>query len=202
MSKKTYGYVRVSSRDQNEVRQINAMKDFSIPLSQILVDKQSGRDFQRPAYKRLLRRIKPGDIVVIHSIDRLGRNYDEILEQWRIITKEKQADIVVLDFPILDTRARSGDKDLTGKFISDLTLQILAYVAQKERESIRQRQAEGIAAAKARNVQFGRKAIPKPEEFDEVYQAWLKRKISARKAAAILNVSHSTFLKWVKEKKV
>lgn len=134
---KTYGYVRVSSKDQNEHRQVNAMKEFPVPASQILVDKQSGKDFERPAYKRLLRRVKPEDIVVIHSIDRLGRNYDEILEQWRIITKEKQVDIVVLDFPLLDTRSRTGEKDLTGKFISDLTLQILAYVAQKERESIR-----------------------------------------------------------------
>lgn len=140
------------------------MRDFSV--SQIFVDKQSGKDFDRPAYKKLLRRVKPGDIVVIHSIDRLGRNYDEILEQWRIITKEKQVDIVMLDFPLLDTRLRTGEKDLTGKFISDLTLQILAYVAQKERESIRQRQAEGIAAAKARNVRFGRNPLPKPEEYE------------------------------------
>jgi len=200
MTGKIYGYVRVSSKDQNEHRQVNAMKEFPVPTSQILVDKQSGKDFERPAYKRLLRRIKPGDIIVIHSIDRLGRNYDEILEQWRIITKEKQVDIVVLDFPLLDTRSRTGEKDLTGKFISDLTLQILAYVAQKERESIRQRQAEGIAAAKARNVKFGRNPLPKPDEYEQVYQAWLNKNISARKAASILNVSHSTFLKWTKEK--
>lgn len=200
MKNKTYGYVRVSSKDQNESRQINAMKDFPVPASQILVDKQSGKDFERPAYKRLLRRVKPGDIIVIHSIDRLGRNYDEILEQWRIITKEKQVDIVVLDFPLLDTRSRTGQKDLTGKFISDLTLQILAYVAQKERESIRQRQAEGIAVAKARNVKFGRSPFPKPDEYEQVYQAWLNKDISARKAGSMLNVSHSTFLKWTKEK--
>lgn len=200
MKNKIYGYVRVSSKDQNESRQVNAIKEFPVPASQILVDKQSGKDFERPAYKRLLRRIKPGDIIVIHSIDRLGRNYDEILEQWRIITKEKQVDIVVLDFPLLDTRSRTGEKDLTGKFISDLTLQILAYVAQKERESIRQRQAEGIAAAKARNVKFGRDPIPKPDEYEQVYRAWLNKDISARKAASILNVSHSTFLKWTKEK--
>lgn len=200
MKNKTYGYVRVSSKDQNESRQVNAMKDFLVPASQILVDKQSGKDFERPAYKRLLRRVKPGDIIVIHSIDRLGRNYDEILEQWRIITKEKQVDIVVLDFPLLDTRSRTGEKDLTGKFISDLTLQILAYVAQKERESIRQRQAEGIAAAKARNVKFGRHPISKPAEYEQVYQAWRNKDISARKAAAMLSISHSTFLKWTKEK--
>lgn len=197
MNNNTYGYVRVSTKDQNEIRQVNAMRDFSV--SQIFVDKQSGKDFDRPAYKKLLRRVKPGDIVVIHSIDRLGRNYDEILEQWRIITKEKQVDIVVLDFPLLDTRSRTGEKDLTGKFISDLTLQILAYVAQKERESIRQRQAEGIAAAKARNVRFGRNPLPKPEEFEQVHQAWADKKISARKAASMLKVSHSTFLKWTKE---
>lgn len=200
MTGKIYGYVRVSSKDQNEHRQVNAMKEFPVPASQILVDKQSGKDFERPAYKRLLRRVKPGDIIVIHSIDRLGRNYDEILEQWRIITKEKQVDIVVLDFPLLDTRSRAGEKDLTGKFISDLTLQILAYVAQKERESIRQRQAEGIAAAKARNVKFGREPLPKPDEYEQVYQAWCNKDISARRAAALLNVSHSTFLKWTKEK--
>ena len=186
MNNNTYGYVRVSTKDQNEIRQVNAMRDF--PVSQIFVDKQSGKDFERPAYKKLLRRIKPGDIVVIHSIDRLGRNYDEILEQWRIITKEKQVDIVVLDFPLLDTRSRTGEKDLTGKFISDLTLQILAYVAQKERESIRQRQAEGIEAAKARNVRFGRIPIPKPENYGEIYKAWADKRISARKAASMLQL--------------
>lgn len=202
MNTAIYGYVRVSSKDQNESRQLIAMRKLSIPQKQIFVDKQSGKDFDRPAYKRLLKRIKSGDLLIIHSIDRLGRNYEEILEQWRIITKEKQADIYVLDFPLLDTRSKTGEKDLTGKFISDLVLQTLAYVAQKERESIRQRQAEGIAAAKARDVHFGRKALVKPVEFDELYQMWLEGKISARKAAKKINISHSTFLKWVKEKNV
>lgn len=201
MKTNTYGYVRVSSKDQNEARQLNAMAEQSIPSKNIFVDKQSGKDFNRPQYKRLLKKLKPGDLLIVHSIDRLGRNYDEILEQWRIITKEKQTDIYVLDFPLLDTRARSGDGDLTGRFISDLVLQTLAYVAQKERESIRQRQAEGIAAAKARDVHFGRQALPRPPEFTELCRLWEQGEISAREAARRINISHSTFLKWSKEKK-
>lgn len=201
MKKTTYGYVRVSSKDQNEARQLNAMAEHKIPPNHIFVDKQSGKDFNRPQYKRLLKKLRAGDLLIVHSIDRLGRNYDEILEQWRIITKEKQADIYVLDFPLLDTRSRLGEGDLTGKFISDLVLQTLAYVAQKERESIHQRQAEGIAAAKARDVHFGRKALPRPPEFDELCLLWEKGEISARAAAKRINISHSTFLKWVKEKK-
>lgn len=199
MESKTYGYVRVSSKDQNEARQLNAMAEYSISQSRIYIDKQSGKDFDRPQYKKLLKKMKPGDLLIVHSIDRLGRNYEEILEQWRIITKEKQADIYVLDFPVLDTRSRTGEKDLTGKFISDLVLQTLAYVAQKERESIRQRQAEGIAAAKARNVHFGRKALPRPSEFNELRELWKRGEISAREAARRIEVSHSTFLKWAKE---
>lgn len=194
-----YGYVRVSSKDQNEARQVNAMVDYSIPEKQIYIDKQSGKDFNRPQYKRLLKKLKPGDLLIIHSIDRLGRNYDEILEQWRIITKEKQVDIFVLDFPLLDTRSRTDEKDLTGKFISDLVLQTLAYVAQKERESIRQRQAEGIAAAKARDVHFGRKALPRPPEFHDLKESWIRGEISAREAAKRIGISHSTFLKWSRE---
>lgn len=199
MSTNTYGYVRVSSRDQNEARQMRAMAEQQIPKRCIFMDKQSGKDFDRPQYKRLLRRLKKGDLLIVHSIDRLGRNYDEILEQWRIITKEKQADICVLDFPLLDTRSRIGDGDLTGRFVSDLVLQILAYVAQKERESIRQRQAEGIAAAKARNVHFGRRAMQRPSEFGEYRQQWTRGEISAREAARQLNISHNTFLKWSRE---
>lgn len=195
----TYGYVRVSSKDQNETRQLYAMAKQNIPQERIFVDKQSGKDFNRPQYKRLLKKLKPGDLLIVHSIDRLGRNYDEILEQWRIITKEKQSDIYVLDFPLLDTRSRSGDHDLTGRFISDLVLQTLAYVAQKERESIHQRQAEGIAAAKARNVHFGRKALPCPPEFEALYKLWNEGKISAREAARRLKVSHSTFLNWARK---
>lgn len=199
MNGNTYGYVRVSSRDQNEARQMRAMAEQQIPKSHIFMDKQSGKDFDRPQYKRVLRRLKKGDLLIVHSIDRLGRNYDEILEQWRIITKEKQADICVLDFPLLDTRSRIGDGDLTGRFVSDLVLQILAYVAQKERESIRQRQAEGIAAAKARNVHFGRRAMQRPSEFGEYRQQWKRGEISAREAAKHLNISHNTFLRWSRE---
>ncbi len=201
MSNNTYGYVRVSSKDQNEARQLNAMAEQPTAVDHIYVDKQSGKDFNRPQYKKMLRKLKAGDLLLIHSIDRLGRNYEEILEQWRIITKEKQADIYVLDFPLLDTRSRVGDGDLTGRFISDLVLQTLAYVAQKERESIRQRQAEGIAAAKARDVHFGRQAIPIPDEFDEISQLWAKGSISAREAGVRLGVSHTTFLRWVNAKK-
>lgn len=195
----TYGYVRVSSKDQNETRQLCAMAEQNIPQERIFVDKQSGKDFNRPQYKRLLKKLKPGDLLIVHSIDRLGRNYDEILEQWRIITKEKQSDIYVLDFPLLDTRSRSGGHDLTGRFISDLVLQTLAYVAQKERESIHQRQAEGIAAAKARNVHFGRKALQRPPEFESLYRLWSEGKISAREAGRRLNISHSTFLNWTRK---
>lgn len=199
MDTKVYGYVRVSSKDQNEARQMNAMREQAVPGENIYVDKQSGKDFDRPQYKRLARKLKKGDLLVIHSIDRLGRNYDEILEQWRIITKEKQADILVIDFPLLDTRSRAGNGDLTGRFVSDLVLQTLAYVAQKERESIRRRQAEGIAAAKARDVQFGRRPMLRPPEFENLKNQWERGEISAREAARCVNISHSTFLRWCKE---
>lgn len=199
MNNSIYGYVRVSSKDQKEARQMIAMEERNIPQKHIFVDKQSGKDFDRPQYKRLLRKLKKGDLLIVHSIDRLGRNYDEILEQWRIITKEKQADIYVLDFPLLDTRSRVGNGDLTGRFVSDLVLQTLAYVAQKERESIRQRQAEGIAAAKARNVCFGRRAKPRPPEFEALRLQWQQGDISAREAAKHLNISHNTFLRWSRE---
>ena len=199
MNTNTYGYVRVSSKDQNEARQMHAMAEYQIPPKNIFMDKQSGKDFERPQYKRLMRKLKQGDLIIVHSIDRLGRNYDEILEQWRIITKEKQADIYVLDFPLLDTRSRVGEGDLTGRFVSDLVLQTLAYVAQKERESIRQRQAEGIAAAKARNVHFGRRAMEKPTEFQEFRRQWMRGEISAREAAKQLKITHNTFLRWCRE---
>lgn len=199
MNTNIYGYVRVSSKDQNEARQLDAMAEYQIPAKHIFMDKQSGKDFDRPQYKRMLRKLKKGDLLIVHSIDRLGRNYEEILEQWRVITKEKQADIYVLDFPLLDTRSRSGDGDLTGRFISDLVLQTLAYVAQKERESIRRRQAEGIAAAKTRNVHFGRPPMLRPAEYAQLRQKWERGEISARKAAEILNVSHATFLRWNRE---
>lgn len=192
--KEMYGYVRVSSKDQCEERQLIAMREFGVPEKNIYTDKLSGKDFERPRYKRLLRRLRPGDVVVIKSIDRLGRNYEEIQEQWRCITKEKRADIVVLDMPLLDTRQKA--EDLTGTFIADLVLQILCYVAQMERENIRQRQAEGIAAAKARGVKFGREKKPIPDAFYELWEKFQRREITARAAAQELGVVHSTFLKW------
>ncbi len=193
MNEKTYGYVRVSSKEQNTDRQLIAMEDFGVPSACVVVDRQSGKDFDRPGYRRLLRKLKPGDTLVIKSIDRLGRNYDEILEQWRLLTKTKQVAIVVLDMPLLDTRR---GKDLTGTLIADIVLQLLSYVAQTEREFIRQRQAEGIAAAKARGVHFGRTAAPLPEGFTEICERWKDGGLSARKAGQLLGVSHSTFLKW------
>lgn len=185
-----YGYVRVSTREQNEQRQIIAMKEHGIDAARIFMDKQSGKDFERKNYKRLLRKLKSGDTLVIKSIDRLGRNYEEILEQWRCITKEKQAAIVVLDMPLLDTRQT---RDLTGTLIADLVLQLLSYVAQTERESIRQRQAEGIAAAKARGVRFGRAPKPLPENFRAVCQRWESGEITGTAAAKECGMPLSTF---------
>ena len=192
----TYGYIRVSTKDQNEDRQRIALMDTGVLEKNIILDKQSGKDFNRPGYLRLCKKIKPGDTLFIKSIDRLGRNYNDILEQWRYLTKEKRIAIVVLDMPLLDTRK---GRDLTGELISDIVLQLLSYVAQTEREFIRQRQAEGIAAAKARGVHFGRQPISRPPEFEQVYQRWLNGELSARKAAAILNTTHQTYLKWTKD---
>lgn len=189
-----YGYVRVSTKEQNEDRQLLAMEQFGV--DKIYRDKQSGKDFARPQYQKLVRKLKNGDTLVVKSIDRLGRNYEEILEQWRIITKEKAAAIVVLDMPLLDTRR---NRDLTGTLIADIVLQLLSYVAQTEREFIRQRQKEGIAAAKARGVKFGREAKPIPPELPIIAEQWRNRSISATKAAKKLNVSRNTFLKWAKE---
>ena len=185
-----YGYIRVSSKDQNEARQIAAMKDFGIEQKQILLDKQSGKDFNRPQYKRLLRILKPDDVIVIKSIDRLGRNYDEIIKQWKIITKEKKADIVVLDMPILDTRQTYN---LAGKLISDIVLQLLSYVAETERDNIRQRQAEGIAVAKANGVRFGRPPQKLPPEFYGSFNDWRSGKITCTEAANRCNMPISTF---------
>ena len=190
-----YGYIRVSTKEQNEHRQIIALTNAGVPEEKIFLDKQSGKDFDRPGYHRLCKKIQSGDILFIKSIDRLGRNYDEILEQWRYLTKEKKIAIVVLDMPLLDTRKQN---DLTGELISDIVLQILSYVAQTEREFIRQRQAEGISAAKARGVIFGRKPLPVPSDFCSVYCKWLRKEISARTAGTMLGVKHQTFLKWVK----
>lgn len=191
-----YGYIRVSSKDQNEARQMCAMKEFGVDAKQIYLDKQSGKDFKRPAYQKLLRKIKPNDILVVKSIDRLGRNYNEILDQWRIITKNKKAAIVVLDMPLLDTRNRM---DLTGTLIADIVLQLLSYVAHSEREMIRQRQAEGIALAKERGVRFGRPPKKKPELYGEILGKWARSEVSARRAASLLGVTHKTFLKWANE---
>ena len=194
--KEIYGYIRVSTKDQCEERQIIAMHEFGVADKAIYMDKVSGKDFERPQYKRLIRKLRPGDVMVVKSIDRLGRNYMEIQEQWQIITKKKKADMVVLDMPLLDTRHKTGD--LTGTFIADLELQILCYVTQVERENIHQRQAEGIAAAKARGVKFGRERKPIPEEFYGLWEKFNKREITAREAARKLGVVHSTFLKWGK----
>ena len=189
-----YGYVRVSSRDQNEERQIIAMHEFGVDDKQIYMDKQSGKDFERPQYRKLMRKMKTGDTLVIKSIDRLGRNYDEILVQWRFITKQKKVAIVVLDMPLLDTRQ---NRDLTGTLIADIVLQLLSYVAQTERDFIKQRQKEGIAAAKARGVQFGRTPMERPADYDQIKTLWLQEKISAREAGRQLGITHKTFLRWV-----
>lgn len=196
MENQMYGYIRVSTREQNEDRQVIAMREFGVPDSNMVTDKQSGKDFARPGYRRLLRKLKPGDTLVLKSIDRLGRNYDEILEQWRLLTKEKRVEIVVLDMPLLDTRP---GRDLMGTLIADIVLQLLSYVAQTEREFIRQRQAEGIAAAKARGVQFGRKPKKRPEEYECLREEWRAGRISARAAARQLGVAHRTFMKWVEQ---
>ncbi|OUQ28474.1 recombinase family protein [Massilimicrobiota sp. An134] len=198
MKRNIYGYVRVSSKDQCEDRQLLALKEFGVVERNIYTDKISGKNFNRPQYHRLMKKLKQGDVVVILSIDRLGRNYDEIQNQWRIITKEKQADIVVLDMPLLDTR-KSQNNDLTGTFIADLVLQILAYVAQIERENIKQRQKEGIHAAKCRGVQFGRPRKNIPDNFDDVKGKWEKSEINFRQAAQILGISQNTFLRWSHE---
>jgi len=198
MANKTYGYVRVSSRDQNEDRQMIAMTQFGVPPSCVIIDKQSGKDFVRKGYCKLIRKIKPGDPIVVKSIDRLGRDYDEILEQWRIITKEKAADIVVLDMKLLDTR---NGRDLLGTVIADIVLQLLSYVAETERANIRERQKEGIEAAKARGVQFGRPKMDKPENFGEIEKKINSGELSIRTAANILGISHPTLSKWLNEEK-
>ena len=193
MEAKEYAYIRVSSRDQNEDRQKIAMVEYGIAPSNIYMDKQSGKDFERPGYQRLLRKLKTGDTIVIKSIDRLGRNYDEILEQWRYLTKERQVAIVVLDMPLLDTRQ---GRDLTGVLIADIVLQLLSYVAETERTFIHQRQAEGIAAAKARGVRFGREPKERTAEFYELKAAWERGEVSARAASQKLGIAHGTFKLW------
>ncbi len=185
-----YGYIRVSTREQNEDRQLIAMREMGVPASHIYMDKQSGKDFNRPNYKKLLRKLKKDDLLYIKSIDRLGRNYEEILQQWRIITKDKGVDIAVLDMPLLDTRR---GKDLMGTFLSDIVLQVLSFVAENECTNIRQRQAEGIAAAKARGVRFGRPPRPLPENFHVNYQKWRAGEITGTAAAKECGMPLATF---------
>ena len=185
-----YGYIRVSSTDQNEDRQLAALRAKRVQSNRIYMDKQSGKDFNRPKYKRMLKKLKQGDLLYIMSIDRLGRNYKEIQEQWRILTKEKGIEICVLDMPLLDTRQ---GKDLMGTFIADLVLQILSFVAESERANIRKRQAEGIIAAKARGVKFGRPALPLPDNFYEVHKAWRDKNIPLRLAAETCGMPKGTF---------
>lgn len=185
-----YGYARVSSKEQTEQRQIIALTEFGVSSKNIYMDKQSGKDFERPRYKRLIKRLRPGDLLVVQSIDRLGRNYSEILEQWRLITKEKRADILVLDMPLLDTRR---GRDLMGTFLSDIVLQVLSFASENERINIRQRQAEGIAAAKSRGVRFGRPPRPLPDNFHILYQKWRAGKITGTAAAKACGMPIATF---------
>ncbi|MCD7832947.1 MAG: recombinase family protein [Lachnospiraceae bacterium] len=186
----TYGYVRVSTKEQNEDRQIIAMQEANVPEKNIFMDKQSGKDFDRPQYKKLVKKLHKDDLLYIKSIDRLGRNYEEIQNQWRILTKEKYVDIVVLDMPLLDTRR---DKNLIGTFVADIVLQVLSFVAENERTNIRQRQAEGIAAAKAKGVRFGRPPIPLPDNFESSYSEWKSGNISCVQAAKKCGMPVSTF---------
>lgn len=185
-----YGYMRVSSKEQNEDRQKIALTEMGVPEKNIYMDKQSGKDFERTQYKRLLRKLNENSVLYIKSIDRLGKNYGELNEQWRIITKEKKADIVVIDMPLLDTRR---EKNLLGTFISDVVLALLSYVAENERTNIKQRQAEGIAAAKARGVKFGRPPLPIPQNFYQMHKDWRAGKITIEEAAKACNMCPKTF---------
>ena len=192
----TYGYIRVSTKEQHHDRQIYALTEAGVAIKNIFADKISGKDFKRPQYKRLLKKLKSGDRVIIKSIDRLGRNYKEIVEHWQAITKDLKADIIVLDMPLLDT---TQNRDLLGTFISDVVLQILSYVAQSEREIMLVRQAEGITAAKKRGVKFGRPIIARPPGYEDIKRDYEEKRLSSRKAAELLNVSQFTFLNWVRK---
>lgn len=196
--KKIYGYMRVSTKEQKEDRQKVALLEMGVPEKQIYVDKLSGKNFERPQYKKLLRKLNEDSILYVKSIDRLGRNYKDLNEQWRIITKEKGSDIVVIDMPLLDTRR---EKNLLGTFISDIVLALLSYVAENERMNIRQRQAEGIAAAKARGVKFGRPPKPLPENFEETAKSWKEGRLTLKRAAKICQMAESTFLQKTGERK-
>lgn len=191
-----YGYVRVSSIDQNEDRQMIAMSDNNVPKGNIYIDKQSGKDFERPQYKKLVKKLKEGDLLYILSIDRLGRNYEDIQKQWRILTKDIGIDICVIDMPLLDTR---NGKDLMGTFIADLVLQILSFVAQSERENIKKRQAQGIAAAKAKGVKFGRPEIAIPDDFGKLIKQWEKKQIYIDELLSLCNMSEATFYRKLRE---
>ena len=193
-----YGYIRVSSRDQNIARQVEAMLDIGIRKQDMYVDKQSGKDFDRGEYKRLVKKLKAGDELYVKSIDRLGRDYEEIIDQWRYLTKTKDIDIIVLDLDLLDTRKEING--ITSKFIADLTLQILSYVAHIERDNTRKRQAEGIRIAKEKGVKFGRPRAEIPPDFEEVLTLWQENKISQREGARILNTNHTTFSRWIKSR--
>ena len=186
----TYGYIRVSTKEQNEDRQLIAMRELSVTEENIFMDRQSGKDFRRPQYQRMVKKLKPDDLIYVKSIDRLGRNYEEILEQWRILTREKRVDIAVLDMPLLDTRR---GKDLMGTFLSDIVLQVLSFVAENERTNIRQRQAEGIAAARARGVRFGRPPHPLPENFRQIHRDWRGKKLTLKEAADACAMPVGTF---------
>ena len=194
-----YGYVRVSSIDQNEDRQLIVMNENNVPKGNVYIDKQSGKDFERPQYKKLVKKLKAGDLLYILSIDRLGRNYEDIQKQWRILTKDIGVDICVIDMPLLDTR---NGKDLMGTFIADLVLQILSFVAQNERENIKKRQAQGISAAKAKGVKFGRPESPVPDEFDKLIKQWEKKEISIAELLAVCNMSEATFYRKLREHRI
>lgn len=192
-----YGYIRVSSMDQNEARQVNALSELGIESDHLFIDKQSGKDFNRPNYQELIKKLKPGDVVYVYSIDRLGRNYEEIQKEWRVLTKENGVDMVVVDMPLLDTRT---EKNLMGTFIADLVLQILSFVAQTEREAIKKRQAEGIAAAKARGVKFGRPEIKLPEEFDEWVKKCETHQVTVKDLCRHFSISKNTYYKYKKRR--
>lgn len=199
MNTNVYAYIRVSSQEQNEDRQLVAMREQNVPEDNIFIDKQSGKDFERPNYKKLFEKLYSGDLLLVQSIDRLGRNYEEILEQWRLLTKEKNVDICVLDMPLLDTR---NYKDLMGTFIADLVLQILSFVAQNERENIRSRQAQGIAAARKRGVKFGRPSLLLPDDFDDILSLRKSKQITLSEALKRCNMSESTFYRRKKEYRI
>lgn len=193
-----YGYIRVSTVDQNEDRQMDALREKQVPSNHIYIDKQSGKDFDRPQYKRLVKRLKPGDLLYVLSIDRLGRNYEEVQNQWRLLTKDMKVDICVIDMPLLDTR---NGKDLMGTFIADLVLQILSFVAQNERENIRKRQAQGIAAAKIRGVRFGRPEKETPEDFWQIVDDWEQKRLPLSEVLKKCNMSESTFYRRLRQQR-